>query len=101
MAFRKARSRALATSSDRFLAAGGGPRATNLQGDRGLAAQGPVDWRLDGSGMVWFAYAHLVRPELRAPAKFWSWNLAFETPQPPALPETADARDAPAAQIAR
>ena len=51
--------------------------------------------------MVWFAYAHLVRPELRAPAKFWSWDLAFETPQPPALPETADARDAPAAQIAR
>ena len=40
----------------------------------------------------------LVRPELCAPAKFWSWNLAFKTPQPPALPEAADARDAPAAQ---
>ena len=38
---------------------------------------------------------HLVRPELCAPAKFWSWNLAFKTPQPPALPDAAATRPRP------
>ena len=51
--------------------------------------------------MVWFAYAHLVRPELCAPAKFWSWNLAFKNAAAARAAEAADARDAPAAQIAR
>ena len=99
VACRKARPRALATFSDPFLPLAEA-RGQQIYRDRGFAARGPVEWRLDGSGRVWFAYANRVRPEL-APAKFWSWNLAFKTPQPPALPEAADARDAPAAQIAR
>ena len=42
--------------------------------------------------------ARFVRPELCPGKVLASWNLAFKTPQPPALPEAA--RDAPAAQIA-
>ena len=99
MARRKARPRALSDAFRPILPLGGSRRQQKTEGDWKLAAQGPVDWRLDGFGRVWFAYARFVRPELCPGKVLASWNLAFKTPQPPALPDAA--RDAPAAQIAR
>ena len=49
--------------------------------------------------MVWFAYAHLDAPN--SAGKVLELEFGLKTPQPPALPDAADARDAPAAQIAR
>ena len=53
-------------------------------------------------GRLWKGLVR-VMPHLDAPncagKVLASWNLAFKTPQPPALPDAA--RDAPAAQIAR
>ena len=43
-----------ATPSDRFLPLGEA-RGQQIYRDRGFAARGPVAWRLDGSGRVWFA----------------------------------------------
>ena len=86
-------------SSGRFLPLAEA-RGQQIYRDRGFAAQGPVDWSLDGSGRGWFAYARFVRPELRA-GKVLELEFGLKTPQPPALPDAADARDAPAAQIAR
>ena len=99
MVRRKARPRALATPPDRFLLLAEARGQQIVREGRRLADQGPVDWRSDGSGRVWFAYARFVRPELCSGKVLASWNLAFKTPQPPALPDAA--RDAPAAQIAR
>ena len=102
VACRKAPQRALATSSDRFLPLAEARGRQIAYGGGKLAGQGPVEWKLDGSGRVWFAYAHLDAPNsARAPAKFWSWNLALKRRSRPRCPTRPYARDAPAAQIAR
>ena len=50
---------------------------------------------MDGSGRVWFAYAHLDAPNSTA-GKVLELEFGLKTPQAPALPDAA--RDAPAAQ---
>jgi hypothetical protein len=81
---------------------GGGARATNCLGKPEIGRLGTC--RLE-NGRLWEGLVRVcpVRTPrtLRAGKVLASWNLAFKTPQPPALPEAAHARDAPAAQIAR
>ena len=66
VACKKARPRALATPPDRFLPLAEARGRQIAYGGGKLAARGPIDWRLDGSGRVWFAYAHLDAPNSRA-----------------------------------
>ena len=54
---RKARPRTLATPPDRFLPLEARGQQAAFK-KRKLAARGPVDWSLDGSGRVWFALCH-------------------------------------------
>ena len=64
MAWRKAPPRALSDAFRPILPLVEARGQQIYKGDGGLAARVPVDWRLDGSGRVWFAYARFVRPEL-------------------------------------
>ena len=70
-------------------ASGGGARATNCleKSEIGRLGTGRLEIGRLWEGLV--RVARFVRPELCPGKVLASWNLAFKTPQPPALPEAA------------
>jgi len=88
VARRKARPRATSDAFRPIL-----PPAETRAGNNNLklAARGPVDWRLDDSGRVWFALSTSTPRTLHAD-KVLELEFGLKTPQPPALPDAAPRR---------